>query len=334
MFSDITLMESVNSILAQKLGLVPASAPKGQEAAASPERQVRRALGRAADQALGLSATLEEVIQEDLDAEDLIETGPKGWVVLGLRDGTAAGLSGLFLIDPPMRSALVEMQTMGNLLAPSTDQRRVTRVDAVMVVPFASLLLKELAEVGFGGDDVNPASYDMGPIDDLRTAGLVMMQGRYRCWKIRINMGAGEAVGEMLIAMRPPAPIIDLPSDKGAGWSAALRSALNEAPANLDAELTRISLPIREVEAFEVGQVVNLAGTTVGSVTLVGPGGEAVTTARLGQIAGKRAVRIEHMRVELQDDPPKHAVVDAQKTAVVPSKAAAPLAGASDLVEG
>ncbi len=327
-------MESVNSILARKLGMTPASAPKGNGAAASPERQVRRALGRAADQALGLSAVLEDLAQDDLEAEELIESGPDGWLVLGLRDGSGAGLSGLFLIDPPMRSALVEMQTMGSLLAPNETQRRVTRVDAVMSVPFASLFLKELSDVGFGGPDINPADYDMGPIDDLRTAGLVMMQGRYRRWKIKINMGAGEAVGQMLIAMRPPAAITETPANDGSNWSATLRNALCEAPADLDAVLTRISLPIQKIKAFEVGQVINLAGTTVGSVTLIGPGGKPVTSARLGQVAGKRAVRIERAQVELQDDPPKPAITDPFIGTVSALDPSAPQAGSADLVDG
>lgn len=318
MFDEIHLMETINPILARKLGLAPAAPSRDDDAAVSPERQVRRALGRAADKALGLSAILVDVTQDELEAEDLIETGPDGWVVLGLRDGSTAGLSGLFLIDPPMRSALVEMQTMGNLLAPTDDQRPVTRVDAVMAMPFADLFLKELAEVGFGGVDVDPSAYDMGPIDDLRTAGLVMLQGRYRRWTLKIKVGAGDVVGELMIAMRPPPASVDVPLSKNTSWSDALRKALNDAPADLDAVLTRFSLPINAVEAFEIGQVITLAGTTVGSVTLTGPGGEVVAAARLGQVAGKRAVRIEPEHIEMQDDPPKQAVaapVAPQKTA-------------------
>lgn len=333
-FNEISLMETINPILARKLGMAAASTSKVEAAAVSPERQVRRALGRAADQSLGLSATLEQVTQEELEAEDLIETGPEGWIVLGLRDGTTAGLSGLFLIDPPMRSALVEMQTMGSLLAPTDEQRRVTRVDAVMAVPFASLFLTELATVGFGGADVDPAAYDMGPIDDLRTAGLVMMQGRYRRWKIKIKMGAGDVVGEMMIAMRPPPVQVDVPSNTALNWSSALRSALNEAPADLDAVLTRFSHPINEVEAFEVGQVIKLAGVTVGSVTLNGPRGEVVASARLGQVAGKRAVRIEHAHVEMQDDPPQQAVVDAGVATMTAPNVPDTLGATPDLVEG
>lgn len=330
-------METVNPILAQKLGLTRPVPSTDQTAPATPMRQMRRALGRAADKAVGLSASVLGIAEEDLDAEGLIEAGPEGWVVLGLRDGTSAGLSGVFLLDPLLRSALVEMQTMGCLLPPAEDQRGVTRVDGVMSVPFASQLLAELADVGFCAGDLEPAAYDIGPIDDLRTAGLVMLQGQYRCWRISIQMGGGEAQGEMMIGMRPKVSMSAAPVKDTSGWSDALRNAVQDAPAELDAVLTRMTLPIHKIEAFEVGLVLNLAGTTVGSVTLTGPGGEVVTTARLGQVAGKRAVRLQHTRVELQDDPPNKAAPAATAAVVAPDlggSAADPRIVAPDLVDG
>ena len=90
-----------------------------------------------------------------------------------------------------------------------------------------------------------------------------------------------------------------------------------------------MTLPISKIEAFEVGQVLQLAGTTVGSVMLTGPGGEKVATARLGQVAGKRAVRIEVAQVDMQDDPPKLAPV---QHPVEQKKEPTPIA--PDLVDG
>lgn len=318
-------MDAVNPVLAHKIGLSPTKTdPAEGGGAPTPMRQMRRALGRSADKALGLSASVLGIAQEDLEVEDLIESGPEGWVVLGLRDGDHAGLTGLFLIDPQLRSAVIEMLTMGNLLPPSEDQRGVTRTDAVMAVPFADQLLKELAEVGFGSGAFDPAAYDMGPIDDLRTAGLVMTQGLYRSWRITVQMGGGERQGEMLIALRPQVETPPAATKAKPDWSEALRAALDEAPVELDAMLTRMVLPINKIEEFEVGQVLHLAGTTVGSVSLTGPSGKVVATARLGQVAGKRAVRIETDVVELQDSAPDMAPAEPEARSVA----------APDLVEG
>lgn len=303
-------MDVPNPVLAQKLGLT-GRAPSGADPKpATPMRQMRRALGRAADKAVGLSASVLGIAEEDLEAEQLIETGPEGWVVLGLRDGASAGLTGLFLIDPALRSALVDMQTMGNLMPQSGDPRAVTRTDGVLAVPFAARLLSELSEAGFGAAQFNPAGYDLGPIDDLRTAGLVMVQGGYRSWRITIQMGGTDAQGEMLIAMRAKvSPAAETPK-ASTTWSNSLRGAVQDAPADLDAVLSKMTLPIHKIEAFEVGQVLKLAGTTVGSVHLAGPDGEIVTSARLGQVAGKRAVRIQATQVQMQDAPPKIGAAD------------------------
>lgn len=294
---------SPNPVLAQKIGLTVGESLLGDaEKPASAMRLMRRALGRAADNAVSLSASVLGIAQEDAEAEDLIESGPEGWVVLGLRDATSAGLTGVFLLDPALRSSLVEIQTMGNLLPRSELQRPVTRTDAIMTMPFADQLLKELSEVGFGEGELEPASYDMGPMEDLRTAGLVMMQGVYRIWQVTIQIGGGECQGEMLIALRPKPRETETPAVVTTDWSAALKHAVSQAPADLDAVLTRMTLPISKIDAFEVGHILQLAGTTVGSVTLTGSAGQSLATARLGQVAGKRAVRVEPLDVQLQED--------------------------------
>ncbi|MCF2904277.1 FliM/FliN family flagellar motor switch protein [Octadecabacter sp. CECT 8868] len=304
-------MDGINPILSRKMGLAPPDAASKPEETkpSSPVRQMRRALPRALDETVGLSASVSSVAVEDSEAENLIEDGPEDWIVLGLRDVGSAGLSGVFLIDPPLRSALVEMQTMGHLLPPAKEQRKVTRTDAVMSVPFADKLLKELADTGFGQDDIDPAAYDIGPMEDLRTAGLMMIQGSYRVWRVTVHIAGGEHQGEVLIAIRPKVEKAPAAKNEGIEWTTKLRVALEEASVDLDAVLTKFSLPISKIERFEVGQVMTLAGATVGSVTLTGPAGESVASARLGQVAGKRAVRTEIIDMQLQDDIPKPAQV-------------------------
>lgn len=307
-------MDAVNAVLAKKLGLtgdMPVVDAGGgpDDVVLSPMRQVRRALARAADGSVGMLASVLGIADEELEAEALIETSPKDWVVIGLRDDTGAGLTGLFLIDPALRSALVEMQTMGKLLPDVQDERPVTRADAQLTIPFAAQLLSELADVGFGSSDLDPNGFDLGVMENLRTAGLVMTQGLYRVWKISVQVGGGERQGELLIAMRPKTneiPDIKAPT---AAWSDSLRRAVALAPTDLDAVLTRMTLPMGKVENFKVGQVLNLAGTTVGSVKLVGPGGEHVATARLGQVAGKRAIRLEPEIRNLQEGLPRAAAM-------------------------
>jgi len=299
-------MSVANPVLAQKLGLtadVPDEDALPELEGPSPKRQLRRALGRAADTAVGLSAALLNFTEEELEAEKLIETGPENWVVIGLRDAGSVGLTGLFLLDPALRSALVEQQTMGHLLPASKDERKVTRTDAVLAQHFAKQLLAEMDVAGFGDGVLPSAGYEMGPMDDLRAAGLVMMQGLYCTWRVTIQLGGGDRQGEILIATRHKVEATRKQPKTQSNWTASLRGALEEAPADLDAVLTRMPLTVQKVEEFEVGQVLHLAGTTVGSVMLMGPDGKMAANARLGQVAGKRAVRIQQSADELQEAP-------------------------------
>jgi len=129
-------MDTMNPVLAQKLGI---SSEEVEEAPqVSPMRIMRRALARAADRSVGLTVSILDITEEEYSAEGLIENCPDGWIVLGLRTKTEAGLSGVFLIDQPLRSALVEMQTMGNLLPTPDEQRKVTGTDAALSIPFDS----------------------------------------------------------------------------------------------------------------------------------------------------------------------------------------------------
>lgn len=338
-------MDAVNPVLARKLGLKQTTPDLsdaggvddggrdgGASGATAPIRQMRRAAGRAFDVALGLSVSVVSMDHDRCDAEQLIEDGPVDWLVLGLRDGDHAGLTGLVLMDPQMRSAVNEMLTTGHLLAANDAQRAVTRTDAVMAIPFADQFLKELANVSFGGARFDPASYDIGPMDDLRTAGLVLTQGGYHSWRVTFELGGGARQGELLFALRPleEDPVINLAEP---AWSDALRAAVLDAPLDLDAVLARVVLPMTKVEGFEVGQVITLAGVTVGSVMLSGPDGKSAAQARLGQIAGKRAVRIEQEVVELADVPVALSATETQ-TVTHDELAASEIVDGNDLIDG
>ncbi|WP_296417422.1 FliM/FliN family flagellar motor C-terminal domain-containing protein [Pseudooctadecabacter sp.] len=294
-------MTAMNPVLARKMGL---EAPPAAAVAdpASPLRLMRRAVSRAADQALSLSATVHDIVEDRCEVEEMIEDGPDGWVVLGLRDGSNAGLTGLMLIDPVVRQALVDMQTMGRLMPVMAEQRRVTRTDAALMLPLAEDMLRQLAEVGFGAGRVDMVDLDVAPIDDLRTAGLVMVQGSYLRWRVAVHIGSEAVAGDIILALRLPKIEGDGTGEGQDGWHRALRASVCEAEADLDAVLCRMRMPMDRIEAFEVGQVLPMAGTTVGSVTLTGPDGSAVAVARLGQMAGKRAVRLQQPTLTMDDD--------------------------------
>ena len=80
----------------------------------------------------------------------------------------------------------------------------------------------------------------------------------------------------------PPAP----------DWSAALTGNVLGARADVTAVLHRMRLPLRVVEGFALDQVLSLPGVSVGSVRIEAADARLIGHARLGQMAGMRAVRV------------------------------------------
>ena len=72
-----------------------------------------------------------------------------------------------------------------------------------------------------------------------------------------------------------------------------LSTAVLDAPTRLDAVLHRFKLPISDVEQFDVGQLIRLNGAAINHVELLGPDRSCVGIARLGQMSGQRAVRLD-----------------------------------------
>ena len=58
----------------------------------------------------------------------------------------------------------------------------------------------------------------------------------------------------------------------------------------MEAELSRLSLPLARLMALEVGEVLPLGEATVARLVLRGVDGRALAEGRLGQMRGMRAV--------------------------------------------
>ncbi len=119
---------------------------------------------------------------------------------------------------------------------------------------------------------------------------MALPEGRYRALRMTLDLGAGGRQGLLLLMLRlPEPPAAAVP----AGEEATLAPRVLEAEAPLRAVLHRFPLPLAEAEGWQPGQVVPLPGVSVGSVRIEAPAGERIGTARLGQVAGRRAIRIE-----------------------------------------
>ena len=303
-------MGVLNPALARKVGRKSEPEQEGSPAdALSPSRRLRGAVMRAADKAIGLSLTVMGVSEAVQDAETLIGEGPEGWLFYGLCRTAEPGLVGLISVDLALRSAAIEVQTLGAILHDAGEERRATGLDAEMVAPVVLHLLRELDGAGLEGVPAGASALALKPMKDLRAVELVMQDVPHRTWQMSVQIGATERQGALHVAFAVPEPVVPEagPKVRSEDWQAQMQAAVSAAGVDLDAELCRLRLPLRLIEGWTVGDLVDLPGATVSGVRLVRPGQGPVAEARLGQMSGARAVRIEAARPVLQEAPPPRA---------------------------
>ncbi len=274
--------------------MVRQAPPPATSPAPLPPRVIRAAVTRAADRAAGLPLVVLGIELTETALEELVAALDPEHLLVML--SATVGPEGVLALDPGLRAALIEMQTVGRLLPQPPAARDPTTADLALAEPFVHHLLKELraeaagtplasvlAEMGLAGRFANP-----------RAASLALPDAGYRLVRVTLDLGQPDRQASLLLALPRRAPPVPLAAPEPANpvWSDALARAVMEAPCMLNAVLHRMTLTLGEVERFAIGQILPLSGVTVSSVRIEGPGGAPVGPGKLGQMGGLRAVRL------------------------------------------
>ncbi|ROT98614.1 FliM/FliN family flagellar motor switch protein [Histidinibacterium lentulum] len=283
--------QDIRTVLARMAG-APAS-PASEEAALTPARAVRMAFARATESSCGLKVGVTSLDEEEASLDAVAAALQEGDLVLDLRspDGTILGMAAL---DRELRAAFVESQTMGRLSAVPAPDRPVSVADRALCAPVVDAVLTDLA-VAAGSTALAgwaDGARTGGRIDGGRGVSLQLPEDRYRLLRLEVDLSVAGRAGRMLLA---------LPAERGrpaadpasSDWTERLHRLILSAPAVLTAVLHRMSLPISRLEDIAPGDLLPLDGVTVSSVRLEGAGNTLVATARLGQVGGMKAVRLE-----------------------------------------
>jgi len=260
----------------------------------TPARALRMALTRAAERSAGLGLTVLGVTEEMAALDVVLQQVPDGMMLLGLVGD--AGLAGFVGVDLEMRTAMVEVQTMGRLRKTPAEARPVTATDAALSQPLIAAFLLELGP----GTKATPLEGWIdgfrveGRLAGIRAAEMALEDTLYRLVRLTVDLAAGERQGEIALALPVSRVRSEVkPNIPGMAFAARLRSNVMLAEAALDAVLAQLRLPLRQAEGLEVGQILPLSGVTVASVRLQGPDGQVIARGRLGQASGMRAIRLE-----------------------------------------
>lgn len=280
-----------NSVLRQ---MAQARQPASPDVPLTASRAVRLAMTRAAQNVIGLKLSIQSVGEDTLSLDELLEVLTDELLMVALKRGDAVG--GLMACDFQFLAAVAEIQTLGQVGATVPEPRKVTGTDMALS---ESILQGVIAELMITTPRTSLDSwvddYHLGHrFDEVRRIPFDLPDVVYRLVRIAVDPGIEGREGVVLMALPLQVQTVKRPTETIVDWETHFRAAVLKAPASLDAVLHQFDMPLHVATGLEVGQVIPLPGCSVGSVQLVAPDGKPVARARLGQIAGRIAVRLQN----------------------------------------
>ncbi len=266
-----------------------------------------RAIRRAA---LPFSAMAVQVSDPDVSAhaslQDAVRALPEHGLVAAVEDED--GRRGLIALAHPLVDALIEVQTTGYVEDGDLPPRNVTRIDEALCRDFLDMLFGAFAQETSdttGRDWPDRIAYGSIVVDRAQLNLLLPEQG-YHLLKISVT-AAGRKTGDVVmllpadpvLARRHAAKVGAGEQDAPVDWSKDMLAVLGAAPMELDAVLMRVTMPLGQVEALGVGDLVPFEHSDLSRVQLEGEGGHVFAKGALGQKNGKRAFRLARDEADL-----------------------------------
>ncbi len=296
----------------------------------SPQRALRLALEKTADEDLSLALTVSSSERTKADHAGLIALIPDAMMLI-LIDGPD-GATGMVALDAAILASLIEVQTMGQVLSRPAPVRALTRTDAALATPLVDgVLTRVTGHLSDHPDRHWACGYRFGAmIEDRRSLGLALTAPDYHVFRLPLDIGPGIRMGEMVLALPVrPDPAVVAGVAEQVDPSRQLQDRVLAAPARLDAILCRLHLPLSEIGALSVGDVLAVPQDAIREISIEVAGARRLATARLGKLDGLRALRLN-----LSDTFPDHgqgtdAAVHGEQSAPQAAPQAPPMPAAS-----
>ncbi len=262
-----------------------------QARAMTPNKALRLGLALAAEKGMDLALDVTDVrhvklphraLEVTLDNESLL-------VLLEGQNGEPGALA----VDMQVLAGLVEFQTLGQVIPKPVSDRVPTKVDAALITPFLEDALvryvRMLAEEGDAPYWLQ--HYKFGAMmQNTRTMALAMTAQDYHMFVLDVKLERGKKTGTMALLF--PDVLVQVSEPEGATETDAekFQNGVKEANTLLNAVVGRISLPIAQIQALQVGETLALPEEAMQKAKLEAPTGEEIAEVRIGQLNGMRAV--------------------------------------------
>lgn len=252
------------------------------------------ALRRAGQDVAAIPIAAQSVVEDKAVLDEVLDDLPQQALICLVEGPNSA--FGMIILDRLLMAGLVEALTIGKVSQGAAPDRAPSRTDAAICADFVDRALECFeVEVSQAGLDIAPRvtgfRYAM-PFMDPLVIPLTLENVIYRTFRAELDLAGGAKQGALTLILpyEPPAK-----SKRDAGNDATGRTIADVAmtcQAELRAVLHQVQLPVTDVAKMEVGMVIPVPLHAVGQVDLLDPEGGVVTTCRLGQIRGQRALRI------------------------------------------
>ncbi|AXX97232.1 FliM/FliN family flagellar motor switch protein [Profundibacter amoris] len=266
---------------------------ESESAGMTPAKALRLALSKAAQDELSLALRVQGVTESRVNQPGLLDALSDDLLLL-LLEGPQGGL-GVGALDIQALAALIEVQTMGQVLKSPATQRRATATDSAMCAPLLDRVLQEF-EGHLAGSSAErwTTGFRFGErVENTRLLGLRIDEADYRLFRIALDMADGAKQGEMLLALPADGGLnMNTAAEGGHNWAQTLQKTVQASHVDLLAVLHRMQIPLAKASAFKPGDLVPVPQSAIGAVQLEGVDGRIVGVARLGQQNGHRALRI------------------------------------------
>ena len=268
----------------------------GQEEQGDKPRSVLRALrlafARSAGEKLQLPMSVIGARQSSRMPDDLARNVGEDWLLLQFRNGD--GASAAVCVDQGTVSAVIQVQTIGEVMPGAPTPRAFTDTDAAMVAPLVEDALTRAASlVDASGDQSSLTGCEFTTrLADLRTLSLAMVEDAYRVFDLTVELAGGLRQGQVAVFLS------DRPADSDDTGAAQddigpnLEQASGVLRADLNTVICRMSLPLSSLSELRLGDVLPLTGVRLDRAEILTIDRNRAAIGRLGQCGGMRAVRL------------------------------------------
>ncbi len=254
-------------------------------------RALRLALARAAADRLRLPLAVIAAKQVAGSPDTLGGQIGDDWLLLQFTG--AEGLQAAVCMDMGTVSAIVQVQTVGEVMPSPPVERAFTDTDAAMVAPWVEEVFRRTANlVEEAGDQERLAGYQYRlRLADLRTLSLALVEDAYVSYDLTVELGNGLRQGKVSVLLPELSSGSDA-EDHDEDAALKLGQGAGVLRAELDTVICRMSVPLASLSALATGDILPLAGARLDQAEVLTIDRSRAAVGRLGQCGGMRAVRL------------------------------------------